>query len=123
MEPVGGLVVADRSGNHMPYVPRHQFSMNAEYNHPAGFMARVQADSWGEYYMDNANSEKYQGYDFVTNLMLGYEKGPHLVSLNVDNLFDKHYATEVKKAGTRYSYPMSAKVIMSAGLWMISARG
>jgi len=108
MEPDGAGGYNDHAGNHMPYVPRNQFSMNAEYNHPSGFKARVQADSWGEYYMDNANTEKYGGYDLVTSLMLGYETGPHRFSLNVDNLFDKHYATEVKKAvsggRTKYSY-------------------
>jgi len=107
MEPVDGSLV-NRSGNHMPFVPRHQLSLSADYKHPSGFKARVQADSWGEYYMDNANSEKYGGYDLLTSLMVGYEKGPHLLTLNIDNLFDKHYATEVKKAEsggrTKYSY-------------------
>lgn len=89
--------VVDRSGNQTPFVPRHQYSLSLDYNHPSGFMARIQADTWGEYYMDNANTEKYDGYSFLTSLMLGYETGPHKVSLNVDNLFDKRYATEVTK--------------------------
>lgn len=87
----------DRSGNQTPFVPNHQYSLSLDYDHPSGFKARIQADTWGSYYMDNANTEKYGGYDFVTSLMLGYETGPHKVSLNVDNLFDKRYATEVKK--------------------------
>jgi iron complex outermembrane receptor protein len=87
----------DRSGNRFPYVPVHQFNLSADYRHPSGFKARVQADSWGEYYMDNANTEKYGGYDLVTSLMLGYDRGPHSVALNVDNLFDERYAIEVKK--------------------------
>jgi len=86
----------DYSGNQMPYVPRHQYSLFAEYRHPSGFKARLQSNSWGSYYMDPANSEKYGGYDFVTDLSLGYETGPHSFSLNVQNLFDKHYASEVK---------------------------
>jgi len=87
----------DYSGNQMSYVPRHQYSMFAEYRHPSGFKARLQANSWGSYYLDAANTEKYGGYDFVTDLSVGYETGPHTLSLNVQNLFDKHYATEVKK--------------------------
>lgn len=87
----------DRSGNEMPYVPRHQYSLSLDYSHPCGFKGRIQADSWGSYYMDNANTEKYEGYDFVTNLMLGYDKGPHSIALNVDNVFDKHYSVEAKK--------------------------
>jgi len=91
------LNAVDRSGNQIPYVPNHQYSLSLDYNHPSGFRARVQADTWGSYFMDNANTERYDGYDFLTSLMLGYEQGPHAISLNVDNLFDKRYATEVKK--------------------------
>ena len=98
----------DRSGNQMPFVPRHQYSLFADYRHPKGFKARVQANSWGPYYMDIANTEKYDGYDFVTNLSLAYETGPHTVSLNVDNLFDKLYATEVKKDARGKKYYSAA---------------
>ena len=97
MEPVYGVGNVDRSDNQIPYIPRHQYSLALAYDHPAGFKARLAADSWGSYYMDNANTEKYEGYDFLTSLMLGYEAGPHSLTLNVDNLFDKRYAVEVKK--------------------------
>ncbi len=97
------LNAVDRSGNQTPFVPNHQYSLSLDYEHPSGFVARIQADTWGSYYMDSANTEKYDGYDFLTSLMLGYASGPHKVSLNVDNLFDKRYATEVKKdtSGTK----------------------
>ena len=91
------LNAVDRSGKQIPFVPNHQYSLSLDYSHLAGFRARIQADTWGSYYMDNANTEKYDGYDFLTSLMLGYENGPHTISFNVDNLFDKRYATEVKK--------------------------
>jgi iron complex outermembrane receptor protein len=68
------------------------------YSHPTGFKAVLRSNSWGSYYVDNANSEKYGGYDFVTNLLLSYQTGPHNISLNVENLFDKLYALEVKKS-------------------------
>jgi len=106
-ELVNGIPV-DRSGNQMPYIPRHQYSLFADYRHPKGFRARVQTNSWGPYYMDIANTEKYDGYDFVTNLALGYETGPVTISLNVDNLFDKHYATEVKKDARGKKYYSAA---------------
>ncbi|HDK38561.1 MAG TPA: TonB-dependent receptor [Thiolapillus brandeum] len=99
-EPIYGVGNVDRSGNQIPYIPRHQYSLTVDFSHPSGFKARIQSDTWGEYYMDNANTEKYEGYEFLTSLMLGYEKGPHAVSLNVDNLFDQHYAAEVKKNTT-----------------------
>ena len=87
----------DRSGNQLPYIPKHYYSLNADYTHPSGIKARIQADSWGEYYLDNANSEKYGGYDFITSVNIGYARGPHDISLNIQNLFDKRYAVEVEK--------------------------
>ena len=79
-----------------------------DYSHPSGFRGRIQADSWGSYYTDNANSAKYGGYDFVTSLMLSYERGPHTVALNVDNLFDKRYAVEVKGESGDLTYSAAA---------------
>lgn len=87
----------DRSGNYLPYIPKHQYSVFTAWRHASGFRARIEANTWGEYYVDNANSETYEGYDWVTNLLLGYETGAHVVALNVDNVFDEHYAMEVKK--------------------------
>ena len=95
------LQEVDLSGNQIPYIPRHQYSLSTGYRHPSGFKLRLQADTWGEYYMDNANTEKYEGYDFLTSLMLGYESGPHAIALNVENLTDKQYATEVKKSTSK----------------------
>ena len=64
--------------------------------------------------MDNANTEKYKGYDLVTNVMVGYDLGPHSITLNVDNVFDKHYATEVKKDArdTKYFSAASPRTAM-----------
>lgn len=87
----------DRSGNRLPFVPKNQYSVFAQYQHPSGFKGRIQANGWGEYWMDNANTKKYDGYDLVTSLMLGYGVGHHSISLNVDNLTDKRYAMEAKK--------------------------
>lgn len=99
-EPVRkGKVVTDvdRSGNTLPYVPTNQYSLTAGYRHACGFKAQLQSHTWGEYYMDNANSEKYEGYDFVTGLMLGFEKGKWDFTVNVDNLFDDLYSVETTK--------------------------
>jgi len=98
MEPVYGVGNVDRSGNRIPFIPEHQYSLALFYDHPSGFRARLAADTWGSYYLDNANTEKYEGYDFLTTLMLSYGQGPHSLTLNVDNLFDKRYAVEVKKS-------------------------
>ncbi len=88
----------DRSGNQLPYIPRQQYGLSLGYSHPRGFKAVLRSNSWGSYYVDNANTEMYGGYEFVTNLLLSYQTGPHNISLNVENLFDKRYALEVKKS-------------------------
>jgi len=108
------LTPVDRSGNHIPYVPKQQYGLSVDFKHPMGFSARLQANSWGSYYMDNANTEKYKGYDFVTNLMFGYTTGPHSLTLNVENLFDKRYATEVKKdtSGVKTYYAGAPRAAM-----------
>ena len=86
----------DRSENYLPYIPKHQYSIYTSFNYK-GFKSRIQARSWGSYYMDNANTEKYGGYDFVTDVMLGYEKSNHSIQLNVNNVFDKYYAMSAQK--------------------------
>jgi iron complex outermembrane receptor protein len=87
----------DRSGNRLPYIPIHQYSIFISYKHTSGFRFRVQTDTWGSYYMDNANSEKYEGYEFLTSASVGYSRGNLDLSLMVDNLFNKKYAVEVTK--------------------------
>jgi iron complex outermembrane receptor protein len=99
-EPVdmGGTTVnVDRSENSLPFVPENQFSLFISCRHSSGLRLRVESLGWGAYYIDNANSEKYEGYAFVTNAMAAYEKGSFEVSLNADNLFNDYYATEVEK--------------------------
>lgn len=87
----------NRAGKSIPYVPMHQYGINLSYRHSSGLKARVQSDTWGKYYLDNANSESHIGYEFLTNVMVGYERGPHSLSFNIENLLDQRYATEVKK--------------------------
>lgn len=88
----------DRSGNQLPYIPEHQYSVFVTYAHSSGVKVRLQSDTWGEYYVDNANTEKYDGYDFITSMNVAYGKGPHEISFNVQNITDERYAVEVKKS-------------------------
>lgn len=86
----------DRSGNYLPYIPKNQYALFANYRYK-NFKSRVQARTWGSYYMDNANTQKYEGYDLVTDLMLGYEHKKHNFQVNINNVFDKHYAMSAQK--------------------------
>ncbi len=98
----------DRSGNQLPFIPEQQYSLFLTYAHPSGIKARLQSDTWGEYYLDNENSEKFEGYQFVTSLNISYETGAHTVSANIQNVMDDRYAVEVKKS-------TSGKVSYTAG--------
>jgi len=95
-ESVRGALVS-RDGNYLPYIPKTQYSLYASYVLANGFKSRVTTKTYGSYYMDNANTQKYDGYKFVTDLMLGYEKNNHSIQLNLNNIFDKHYAMEATK--------------------------
>lgn len=102
LEPVGGKLL-DRSGNRLPYIPQEMYSLYAFYRHPRGLKAKLDTYTWGRYFVDNANSEKYGGYEFLTNLMLGYEDKHWDITLDINNLFNLHYAMEVTKdTATRY---------------------
>lgn len=98
-EPVrvgASTVNADRSGNALPFIPKHQYGAFIGWQ-VGSWRARLSSNSWGRYWLDSANTEKYEGWKWVTNLALSYGWGGHSLNLNVDNLFDKHYAFEVKK--------------------------
>lgn len=91
------VVNEDRAGNRLPFVPKHQYGLFVGWKSPTGWRARLAANSWGQYWLDNANTEQYDGWQWVMNLSVGYQNGPHGLSLNVDNLTNRYYAAEVKK--------------------------
>jgi iron complex outermembrane receptor protein len=98
--------VYDRSGNRLPYVPRHQYSLFASFEHATGLRAVVRTHTWGEYFVDSANSETHPGYEFLTSALIGWEGDHWSLTFDVKNLFDQRYAVEVTKAGdTLRFYP------------------
>jgi iron complex outermembrane receptor protein len=92
----------------MPYAPKHQGSVFALWRHPWGLNLRVQSDTWGSYFLDNANSEKYGGYAWLTGVSAKWVRGQHAVGFEAQNVFDQRYAMEVTK-------DTSGKVLYSAG--------
>ncbi|MDH5721115.1 MAG: TonB-dependent receptor [Spirochaetia bacterium] len=84
----------------MVYSPKYMYSLYAGYKAKGGFKARIQTDTWGPYFLDPANTEKYNGYTFVTKAMIGYDYKNLDFTINADNLFNKKYAIEVKKRST-----------------------
>lgn len=86
-----------RDGNRLPYIPEHQYTLFAAYKHPSGFRFRAETNTWGRYEVDNANTETYKGYSFITNILAGYEVNGWGFSLGINNLFDTRHAIEVTK--------------------------
>lgn len=112
-EPAFGQNI-DRSGNHLPYIPEHYYSLFAAYIDPTGVYLRATANTWGEYWMDNANTEKYQGYEFATDLTVGWQNRRFEAAIIIQNLFDQRYAVEAQKdlyGGLRYS-PAAPRAIL-----------
>lgn len=106
----------DYSDNKQRYIPDYQYSLFAGYRY-GGFSARIEGISYGPYYMDDANTEKYDGFTLVTDLMFAYTYKNNRVQLNVNNLFDQRYASEVSKTagygGAKYYYtPASPRFAM-----------
>ncbi|NOR56894.1 MAG: TonB-dependent receptor, partial [Sulfurimonas sp.] len=95
-ESVSGSLVS-RDGNYLPYIPKNMYSLFATYNMKNGFKSRISTKSWGKYFMDNANTQEYDGYKFVTDIMLGYEKDAHNIQLNINNITNQYYAMEALK--------------------------
>lgn len=85
-----------RDGNYLPYIPKNQYSLFAALKMGNGFKARVTTKSWGSYYMDNANTQKYEGYDLVTDVMVGYDSKDkkHSIQLNIRNITNEYYAMQ-----------------------------
>jgi iron complex outermembrane receptor protein len=76
---------------------RHQYALFTAYKHSSGFRARMETNTWGEYEVDNANSETYKGYSLITNALVGYEWKGLDMTLDAYNIFNTRYAVEVTK--------------------------
>jgi iron complex outermembrane recepter protein len=91
---------ASLEGNAVVGVPRHVLNLGAEYSSPQGFGGRVKWRQVGKYYIDEANTETYDGYDTV-DLGVFYEHklngdGRTLrLGFDVLNLFDQWYSQAV----------------------------
>ncbi len=106
----------DYSGNKMEGTPDYKYALYAGFKNPMiRVRGKVEAVTSGAYYTDKANIVEYDGYDMVTNLMLGWEpKMDHTLMLNVNNLFDKRYASSVVTVtDTSYTIATPQSIIIS----------
>lgn len=93
----------DYSDNRPRFIPDYQYALFAHWQKQA-YSARLEAIGFGPYYIDDANTERDQGYNGVTNLMLGYSQQSHLINLSIRNLLDQRYAQEVSTSYTGNLY-------------------
>jgi hypothetical protein len=108
---------ADRAGNRLWYVPEHQYGVFASWRHASGLRLRAQANTWGRYWMDNANTATYPGYAFLTSLGAAWTFGRHEVVLDVENLFDERYAMQAQRdvTGTKDTFAAGTPRYVSLG--------
>lgn len=107
----------DLSENQMSTAP-HMLT-NASFTYKPGFLKglRIGAEwqQMGSYYMDDANTAKYDGFQ-VVNLRTGYDWHKWGVWVNALNLLDKYYADIASKSAYGYSYNLGNPFTLAVGL-------
>jgi iron complex outermembrane recepter protein len=96
-----------------------RFIANAEVTYKPVFVKglRVSAE-WqhiGPYYMDNANSKKYNGFDLL-NLRAGYTIRQFEVWVNALNATNTYYSTYASKSGSTLSYNLGDPRELTIGI-------
>jgi outer membrane receptor protein involved in Fe transport len=83
--------VTDSSDRDQAYAPEYQFSLNATWRHPLGWMARVDFVAIDDYYFDvPENNIRADAYS-LTHLKAGYETDRWSVYAWSRNVFDEDY--------------------------------
>jgi len=107
----------DYSGNEMPGAPPLVFNAELKYrpSYWEGAYAIFEIFHVDPYYMDPANTEKYEGYQ-IYNLRLGKKFDRVKVWLNILNLTNELYATSASLAWGRKSYRPGEKRSFNLGV-------
>jgi len=107
----------DYSGNQMAAAPR--FISNAELAwRPAfvkGFRISTEWQHLGKYWMDNANTRQYPGFDIV-NIRSGYQLRKWEIWVNALNALNRYYAALATKSTYGYSYNLGDPAEWTVGL-------
>jgi outer membrane receptor protein involved in Fe transport len=90
------------NGKELPGGPH--FIANAEASYKIkGYRISAEWQHIGSYYMDNANTKQYGGYDLL-NIRTGYTFKHFEVWVNAMNITDVYYSTFASKSGNTISY-------------------
>ena len=99
----------DYSGNIVRFTPEQRWTLFASY-HKGAWKVRLSGRAMDSYYMDDENTEKYPGYNMVSDLMAAWQRKAHRVQLNITNLFDLRYAEEARKTWYSATYSKNTYV-------------
>src|SRR6202043_3038849 len=80
-------------GRAQPFAPSYKLSAAVEYNHPAGWFARLDASAIGSFYYYTSDAQASSAYN-LENVRIGYKRSSWTTSLWVRNLFDARYAQQ-----------------------------
>ncbi|MCL2915238.1 TonB-dependent receptor [Shewanella corallii] len=108
----------DLSGNSLPMAPDYVANIRLYYQsqHWQGLNVMAEVQSIGDYWMDNENSRRYEGYT-IANLKLNYELNSQLsLHARVSNLTDKQYALQSQLRYGREQIQPGAPRMIYAGL-------
>ena len=104
-------------GNQMQAAPR--FLANASITYRPDFVKGLyfqpEYQRVGSYYMDDANTTKYNGFNLV-NLRTGFQWHKAEIWVNAVNLLDNYYATVATKSSYGYSYNLGMPFTLTVGL-------
>jgi len=107
----------DLSGNEIAAAPH--FIANTELTwRPVflkGFRIGAEWQHLGKYFMDNANTRQYGGFDII-NIRTGYRLHGWEVWVNALNTFNKYYAALASKSAYGYSYNLGYPAEVTLGL-------
>ncbi len=78
-------------GRAQPFAPSYKLSAAIEYNHPAGWFARLDASAMGSFYYYTSDAQASSAYN-LENVRVGLKRGSWTASAWVHNLFDARYA-------------------------------
>jgi outer membrane receptor protein involved in Fe transport len=107
----------DYSGNKMQAAP--EFILNTEViykpKYLKGFRIGLELQNVNDYYLDAANTEKYEGYCLL-NLRLGYKIKAFDLWVNIMNFTDVEYATSATKSQWGKKYRVGESRTVNVGL-------
>lgn len=98
-------------GKELAGIPESIFNVGLRYTSPVGLGTRIKWRNVGEYYIDDANTVSYDGYD-VVDAGIFYDisdnKGTkYRLFFDIDNLFDEHYSQAVWSGYGTNNYAVS----------------